>query len=217
MTHFLRYLTLPVLFHGLVMTGGSEASEGSRSPREIVAASFEGLYRFNYLFVEEGVPYFDEISHVQQIEVEELPNKNASRVSFFNLFDGKKQLHFSYVIYEDGEQLRLEELDAQGEHRFDCFGTYDPKRKLFDCRADNAPKPARDRDSELTRALDLYRRPTTWPDYQTLDRHNLFRFYEWGFTHLQENTKLDAQGKPVAHETGVITALEVASATETRK
>jgi hypothetical protein len=44
---------------------------------------------------------------------------------------------------------------------------------------------------------------------ETLDRHNLFRFYDWGFVNIQANLKLDADGKIVAREAGVITAVKV--------
>jgi hypothetical protein len=60
----------------------------------------------------------------------------------------------------------------------------------------------------LTRKSGLFKRPTSWPAYETLDRHNLFRFYDWGFVNVQENVKLDADGKLVARETGVITGVK---------
>jgi len=37
----------------------------------------------------------------------------------------------------------------------------------------------------------------------------MFRFYDWGFLHIQENLKLDSKGNTVARETGAIAAIKV--------
>jgi hypothetical protein len=42
-----------------------------------------------------------------------------------------------------------------------------------------------------------------------LSRHNTFRRYKWGFVNLQENLKLDGNGKTIARESGVITAVKL--------
>lgn len=55
----------------------------------------------------------------------------------------------------------------------------------------------------------MFKRPTSWPAYETLDRHNLFRFYDWGLVNIQENVNLDAEGKFVVREAGVITAVRI--------
>ena len=83
------------------------------------------------------------------------------------------------------------------------------EKKIFECSAPLAPKPARDTDSPVTRASGLFKRPTSWPAYEILDRKNVFRFYDWGFVNIQENAKLDGHGKVVGRETGVITALRM--------
>jgi hypothetical protein len=178
---------------------------------QAIVKAFAGTHRFHYLFIENGTPYLDESSHLQVIEVQENQEDQTAQVSFFHQTETGKGLHFRYVIQADGNHVTLREFDARGTHRFDCVGTYQPEHRHLQCTAKKAPKPARDVDSSLTRQLGLFKRPTSWPAYESLDRHNLFRFYDWGFVHVQENSKVDAQGHTVARETGVISAVRVPS------
>jgi hypothetical protein len=103
----------------------------------------------------------------------------------------------------------LREFYGNGKFRFDCVGTYQPEKRLLECDAPRAPKPARDTDSPATRKIGLFKRPISWPPYESLSRHNTFRRYEWGFVNLQENLKLDGNGKTIARESGVITAVKL--------
>ena len=174
-----------------------------------IARAFEGLYDFNYVFAENGVPYFDEASHRQLIEISDGKGDSAPRVSLFHLAHGMKRLHFSFVLLREQGRLILREFDLRGNRRFDCVGTYHRDKNMFECTAEESPKPVRDTDTPLTRKLGLFRRPTSWPDYESLRRHNMFRFYDWGFLHIQENLKVDSKGNTVARETGAITAIKV--------
>lgn len=200
----------PVLIF-LVCTALAEPviAENQSGTRQTIVRAFQGVHRFNYLFVENGVPYLDEFSHLQIIEIKENKEEQITRVLFFNQTKTGKNLHFSYMVRTDGNNVTLSEFDSRGKQRFDCVGTYQPDKGLLECIARGAPKPARDLDSPLTRKIGLFKRPTSWPDYEVLDRHNLFRFYDWGFVQVQENLKLDADRKTVARETGVITALKI--------
>jgi hypothetical protein len=178
--------------------------------RERLAKSFEGTYRFNYVFVENGIPYVDVASHLQLLELGKNQNDDAPRIAFLNQTPkGEKRPHYSYVFYQEGEKIRLREYGGNGDFRFDCVGTYQPEKKLLECVAPKAAKPARDADSPATRKSGLFKRPTSWPAYETLSRHNFFRFYDWGFVNVQENHKLDANGNTVARETGIVTAIRV--------
>ena len=185
-------------------------AEASQNLREALAKEFEGTYRFNYLFVENGVPYVDVASHLQFLELGKNQNDGAPRVAFLNQTPkGEKRAHYSYIFYQEGDKIRLREYGGNGDFRFACIGTYYPEKKLFECVAPKAAKPARDTDSPGTRKSGLFKRPTSWPAYEALNRHNFFRFYDWGFVNIQENLKLDANGNTVARETGMITALKV--------
>lgn len=176
--------------------------------REAIAKEFTGVYRFNYLFVENGVPYVDVAAHLQFLELDEF--EDAPRASFLNqTAKGEKRGHYHYVFHQKNHEVTLREFDGNGKFRFDCIGSFDPQKKIFECNAPRAPKPARDTDSPITRKSGLFKRPTSWPGYEVLDRHNLFRFYDWGFVNVQENVKLDGDGKVVARETGVITAVKI--------
>ena len=146
---------------------------------------------------------------MQVVETEDDKENHVTHVAFYNQTAEGKRLHFRYVIHGNGNNVTLTEFDARGAHRFDCVGTYQPEERRLQCTAKKAPKPARDVDSPLMRQLGLFKRPTSWPAYASLDRHNIFRFYEWGFVHLQENRKVDEAGHAVARETGVINALRV--------
>ncbi len=184
--------------------------ETVRDLRESIAKQFEGVYRFNYLFSENGTLYLDESSHSQLLDFDKVETDGAPRITFFNQTSkGEKRSHYSYVFYQDGNKLTLREFDGNGNFRFDCMGTYQPEKRLLECDAPRAPKPARDTDSPATRKIGLFKRPTSWPPYETLNRHNIFRFYEWGFVNLQENLKVDASGKTVACESGLITAVKI--------
>ena len=186
-------------------------AENPSDARQAIVQAFEGTHRFNYLFVENGNPYFNESWHLQLIEVRENKEQQTTEVFFYNPTKTGKSLHFSYVIQANENNVTVKEFDSNGKHRFDCVGTYQPDTRLLQCVAKKAPKPARDLDSPLTRRIGLFKRPTSWPEYDALDRHNTFRFYDWGFVHMQENVKVDASGKTVARETGVISALRVKS------
>jgi hypothetical protein len=142
----------------------------------------------------------------------------APRVNFFNQSGkGAKHAHYSDVFHLKENKLVLREFDGNGRFRFDCIGEFQQEKRTFQCSAPHAPKPARDTDSPITRKSGLFKRPTTWPSYEVLDRHNLFRFYDWGFVNVQGNVKLDADSKVVARETGVVTAVRVSPAkTETK-
>ncbi len=184
------------------------AAQDTQDFPESVAKEFAGVYRFNYLFVENGIPYVDVADHLQFLELDKF--ENAPRVTFFNQTGkGEKRGHYNYVFHQKEHKLTLREFDGDGKFRFDCIGTFDPQKRTFECGAPRSPKPARDTDSPITRKIGLFKRPTTWPAYEVLDRHNLFRFYDWGFVNIQANLKLDADGKIVARETGVMTAVKV--------
>jgi hypothetical protein len=185
------------------------AANTNRVLPESLAKEFEGTYRFSYLFVENGMPYVDVASHLQLLELSRNESDGAPRVTFLNQTPkGEKRAHYSYIFYQEGDKITVREYGGNGDLRFDCVGTYQPDKKLLRCVAPKAAKPARDTDSPITRKSGLFKRPTSWPAYETLDRHNLFRFYDWGFVNAQENVKLDAEGKVVARETGVITAVK---------
>jgi hypothetical protein len=178
--------------------------------RARLAKNFEGTYRFNYVFVENGIPYVDVASHLQFLDLGKNQTDAAPRIAFLNQTPkGEKRAHYSYIFYQDGDKIILREYGGNGDFRFDCIGTYQVEKKLLECVAPKAAKPARDTDSPATRKSGLFKRPTSWPAYESLNRHNLFRFYAWGFVNIQENLKLDASGKTVARETGIITALKV--------
>jgi hypothetical protein len=192
----------------IAFAGAARAAGASPDLTSTIAREFVGVYRFYYLFRESGIPYVDVPGHVQLLELD--THDGAPRVTFFNQTSkGEKRAHYSYVFHEKEEKLILREFDGTGRLRFDCAGTFDPQKKAFECRAPRAPKPARDTDSPITRKSGLFKRPTSWPAYEVLDRHNLFRFYDWGFVNVQENLKLDGDGKVVARETGVITAVKI--------
>jgi hypothetical protein len=175
--------------------------EAGRDLREGIAKEFEGVYRFNYLFAENGVLYLDESSHRQLLDFDKAESDGAPRITFFNQTSkGEKRAHYNYLSYQEGHKVTLREFDGNGKFRFDCVGTYQPEKRLLECDAPRAPKPARDTDSPTTRKSGLFKRPTSWPPYESLSRHNIFRFYEWGFVNLQENLKLDANGRTVARE-----------------
>jgi hypothetical protein len=191
-----------------IATGQLNASDAGRDLPGSIANEFAATYRFNYIFVENGIPYVDASPHLQILEMNK--SDGAPRVTFFNQTSkGEKRAHYSYVFYQEGDKLILREFDGRGNFRFNCVGTYQLEKKLLECVAPKAAKPARDTDSPVTRKSGLFKRPTSWPAYQSLTRHNFFRFYDWGFVNIQENLKLDADGKTVARETGVITALKV--------
>jgi hypothetical protein len=198
------------VFWGLMPLGFIAAQE-RQEPHQTIAKAFEGMHRFNYLFIEDGVPYLDISSHMQVVETREDQENEATHVAFYHPTPDGKRLHFRYVIQSNENNVTLQEFDASGQHRFDCVGTYQPEKKLLQCSATKAPKPARDLDSPLTRQLGLFKRPPSWPAYATLDRHNIFRFYDWGIMHIQENVKVDEAGHAVARETGVISVMRVQS------
>jgi hypothetical protein len=190
------------------VSGAAQVADAPPDLREAIAKEFTGVYRFNYLFVENGAPYVDVAAHLQFLELDKF--EDAPRVTFFNQTGkGDKRGHYHYVFHQKNHQVTLREFDGNGKFRFDCIGTFDPQKKILECNAPRAPKPARDTDSPITRKSGLFKRPASWPAYETLDRHNLFRFYDWGFVNIQENVKLDGDGKVVARETGVITAVKI--------
>ena len=194
-----------------VLWGGITAAQEPQAARQAIAHAFAGTHQFSYLFVENGVPYFDHPAHVQVVETEEDPEQQTTQIAFYNQTGDGKRLHFRYVLQGHASHITLQEFDARGTHRFDCVGTYQPETRLLQCTALNAPKPARDLDTPLMRQLGLFKRPTAWKAYAFLHRHNLFRLYEWGLVHIQENIKVDEAGQVVARETGVITALRLPS------
>ncbi|HEX9271020.1 MAG TPA: hypothetical protein VGA01_02275 [Candidatus Binatia bacterium] len=209
MSKVLRALLLTL---SCVVAKDAQALDAVRDLREGIAKEFEGTYRFNYLFAENGVLYLDESSHFQLLDFDHTESESAPRITFFNQTSkGEKRAHYSYVFYQEGNKLTLCEFDGGGNFRFACVGTYQPEKRLLECVASRAPKPARDTDSPATRKSGLFKRPISWPVYESLMRHNIFRFYEWGFVNLQENLKLDANGKTVARESGVITAVKLKS------
>lgn len=167
----------------VVLLGSRECQplEPHRDLRENVAREFEGTYRFNYLFAENGVIYLDESSHFEALDFDRTEGESAPRITFFNQTSkGEKRAHYSYAFHQAENKLTLRELDGNGSFRFDCVGTYQPEKRLLECDAPRAPKPARDSDSPATRKSGLFKRPTAWPAYEWLSRHNIFRFYEWG-------------------------------------
>jgi len=188
----------------------AQSQDASQDLRESIAKEFEGVYRFNYLFAENSVTYLDEPSHRQLLDLDKAESDGAPRITFFNQTSkGEKRAHYSYVFYQEGNRLTLREFDGNGNFRFDCVGTYQPEKRLLECAAPRAPKPARDTDSPATRTSGLFKRPTSWPPYEFLNRRNIFRFYGWGFVNLQENLKLDVNGKTIARESGIITAVKL--------
>jgi hypothetical protein len=190
------------------VSGAAQAADAAPDLREAIAKEFTGVYHFNYLFVENGIPYVDVAAHLQFLELDKF--EGSPRVTFFNQTGkGEKRGHYNYVFHQKDHKLTLREFDGNGKFRFDCAGTFDPQKKTFECSAPRAPKPARDTDSPITRKSGLFKRPTSWPAYEVLDRHNLFRFYDWGFVNIQANLKLDADGKIVAREAGVMTAVKI--------
>ena len=206
----LKILSALLLALSCGAAGNAQALEPHRDLRENVAREFEGTYRFNYLFAENGVICLDESSHFQALDFDRTEGESAPRITFFNQTSkGEKRAHYSYAFHQEENKLTLQELDGNGNFRFDCVGTYQPEKRLLECDAPRAPKPARDSDSPATRKSGLFKRPTAWPAYEWLSRHNIFRFYEWGFINLQENLKLDTNGKIVARESGVITAVKL--------
>jgi hypothetical protein len=202
--------TFCAIFLLLVCAGMVRATDEVTDLRGSIAREFAGVYRFSYLFVENGIPYVDVAAHLQFLELDKF--ENAPRVSFFNQTSkGEKRGHYHYVFHQKDRNVTVREFDGNGKFRFDCTGRFDPEKRLLECSAPRAPKPARDTDSPITRKSGLFKRPVSWAAYETLDRHNLFRFYDWGFVNVQENVKLDGDGKVVARETGVITAVRVKS------
>ncbi|MEX0803714.1 MAG: hypothetical protein WD688_10415 [Candidatus Binatia bacterium] len=200
-------ITILFLLLSLRFSGIAQAADDLAVP-DIIAKEFTGVYRFDYLFIESGIPYVNISGHLQLLELDSI--EGAPRVTFFNQTSkGDKRAHYSYVFYQEGDKLTLREFDGKGNFRFNCIGTYQPEKKLLECVAPKAAKPARDTDSPATRKSGLFKRPTSWPAYESLNRHNFFRVYDWGFVNVQENLKLDADGKIVARETGVITAVKV--------
>ncbi len=188
--------------------GAANAADENTDLRNSLANQFQGVYRFDYLFIENGVPYVDVAAHLQFLELDKF--EDAPRISFLNQTGkGEKRGHYNYVFHQKETKLTLREFDGNGKFRFDCVGIFYLEKKTFECSAPGAPKSARDTDSPITRKSGLFKRPTSWPAYAVLDRHNLFRFYDWGFVNIQENVKLDAHGKTVARETGVITAVRM--------
>jgi hypothetical protein len=76
-----------------------KAAETSRDILKSIAKEFEGTYRFNYLFVENGVPYVDVSSHLQLLELSKRQSDGAPQISFFNQTSkGEKRSHYSYVF-----------------------------------------------------------------------------------------------------------------------
>jgi hypothetical protein len=196
------FILLSLNFYGLALAADDLPVS------ELIAKEFAGIYRFSYLFSENGTVYVDVPGHLQLLEPDK--HEEAPRVIFLNQTSrGEKRPHYSYVFYEKDNKVTLREFDGKGNLRFDCVGIFQPEKRTFECAAPRAPKPARDTDSPITRKSGLFKRPTSWPAYDTLDRKNVFRFYDWGFVNIQENVKLDADGNLVARETGVITAVRV--------
>ena len=206
----LKILSALLLALSCGAAGNVQALEPHRDLRENVAREFEGTYRFNYLFAENGVIYLDESSHFQALDFDRTEGESAPpHYVLQSDFEGRKTSPLQLCLSPRGDKLTLRELDGNGNFRFDCVGTYQPEKRLLECDAPRAPKPARDSDSPATRKSGLFKRPTAWPAYEWLSRHNIFRFYEWGFINLQENLKLDTNGKIIARESGVITAVKL--------
>ena len=130
-------------------TKDAQALEPLRDLRESLAKEFEGTYRFNYLFAENAVVYLDESSHFQALVFDH--TESAPRITFYNQTSkGEKRAHYSYAFYQEGNKVTLREFDGNGNFRFDCVGTYQPEKRLLECDAPRAPKPARDTDSPTT-------------------------------------------------------------------
>ena len=93
--------------------GNAQALEPHRDLRENVAREFEGTYRFNYLFAENGVIYLDESSHFQALDFDRTEGESAPRITFFNQTSkGEKRAHYSYTFHQEENKLTLQELDA---------------------------------------------------------------------------------------------------------
>jgi hypothetical protein len=90
---------------------------------ESLAKAFEGTYHFNYLFVENGIPYVDVASHLQFLELSKNQSDGAPRIAFLNQTPkGEKRAHYSYIFYQDGDKITLREYGGRGDFRFDCAG-----------------------------------------------------------------------------------------------
>lgn len=64
--------------------GDAQALEPHRDLRENLAREFEGTYRFNYLFAENGVVYLNESSHFQVLDFDRTEAESTPRITFFN-------------------------------------------------------------------------------------------------------------------------------------
>ena len=114
----------------LIGIGAPAPSAAQDTPdlRESIAKEFAGVYRFNYLFVENGIPYVDVADHLQFLELDKF--ENAPRVTFLNQTGkGEKRGHYNYVFLLKDHKLTLREFDGDGKFRFDCVGTFDPQKK----------------------------------------------------------------------------------------
>ena len=122
--YFTRFL---VLFVGIGISVPSAAQE-TPDLRESIAKEFAGVYRFNYLFVENGIPYVDVADHLQFLELDKF--ENAPRVTFLNQTGkGEKRGHYNYVFFQKDHKLTLREFDGNGKFRFDCVGTFEPQKE----------------------------------------------------------------------------------------
>ena len=80
----------------------AQALEPHRDLRENVAREFEGTYRFNYLFAENGVIYLDESSHFQALDFDRTEGESAPFITFFNQTSkGEKRAHYSYAFHQE--------------------------------------------------------------------------------------------------------------------
>ena len=171
--------------------GDAQALEPHRDLRENLAREFEGTYRFNYLFAEKGVVYLNESSHFQVLDFDRTEAESTPRITFFNQTSkGEKRAHYSYAFHQEGNKLTLRELDGNGNFRFDCVGTYEPQKRLLECDAPRAPKPARDTDSPTTRLRRL-RRHADEIHLGAAEYHHNHRAYQWTLSLVQETRDTD--------------------------
>ena len=206
-----------IVIVGIGISAPSPAQE-TQDLRESIAKEFAGVYHFNYLFVENGIPYVDVADHLQFLELDKF--EGAPPVTFLETRPAKAKSAATTAMscFSKATSLAPPRTRRRRQIPFRLRRNFSIRTKrTFECSAPRAPKPARDTDSPITRKIGLFKRPTTWQAYEVLDRHNLFRFYDWGFVNVQANVKLDADGKAIAREAGVMTALKIkASAGEAK-
>jgi hypothetical protein len=80
--HVLRTFWLMILGSAALLAGLSQAAGDPEDHRKVLAGELAGVYRFDYLFSEGGMPYVDISGHLQLLELDR--DGDAPRVTFFN-------------------------------------------------------------------------------------------------------------------------------------